>query len=288
MVVCFFFLILVGGGVIMVGMIRSAAVAGAFYPGDPVALRRLVGACLREAEDFLVSGLKGVVVPHAGYVYSGATAGYGYRALQFLSEKPAKVFLLGPAHHVSVSVSVGHFGGYETPLGTCEVDQNICAELLRHEGVTFVPEAHYSEHSLEVQVPFLQTVLPDAQIVPLLCGTVDPVFLAGVLASYFLREDTFFVISSDLSHYLPYEVAQGVDKNTIEIVSCLDFAREDQIEACGEIGVRTMMHLAQDHGAAFQLLDYRNSGDTAGDRRRVVGYAAMAVALGGSLESREQ
>ena len=254
-------------------MIRSPAVAGTFYPVDPTELNNEIETFIKSAKDFKLEDLKGVITPHAGYIYSGPIAGTAYRQLENLTEREYKVFLIGPSHHAYISASVGNFAVYQTPLGEVPVDQKICAELLKQDGFEFTEEAHISEHCLEVQLPFLQNVLKNFQIIPVLCGSIDPKILAETLKPYFGKPDTLFIVSSDLSHYLPYNEARVKDQQSLNIITNLNLVEEEKIDACGATPIKTAMRLS----SKIQLLDYRNSGDTAGDKSSVVGYAALAI-----------
>ena len=257
-------------------MKRKPAVAGMFYPGNPETLKKMVNKYIADAKDFDLPNLKALICPHAGYPYSGPIAGYSYRQIKTLKKKPKTYFLLGPTHYAYIDVAVGNYEAFQTPLGEVTVDQKICAEL-ENKGIPFIPQAHIPEHSLEVQLPFLQIVDSKAQIVPILCGSVHPDDLAEKLDPYFNKPDTFFLVSSDLSHYLPYDEAVMRDQNSLKMIEFMDLSKEDQIDACGNIGIRTLMRLAKNNGYKIKLLDYRNSGDTAGDKSQVVGYGALAV-----------
>jgi MEMO1 family protein len=257
-------------------MIRTPAVAGMFYPTDPVTLKKDVVKYINGADGFDLPNLKALICPHAGYPYSGPIAGYAYRQLKNLKKKPSRIFLIGPSHYAYIESSIGNFGSYTSPLGASIVNRRF-VETIEEEGIPSVPEAHKKEHSLEVQLPFLQLVAPDAEIIPILCGSVSPDYLAEKLDKYFKMPDCFFIISSDLSHHLPYEEAELRDKNSLKIIEFLDIKNEDQIDACGEVGVKTIMRLSKNNGYKIKLLDYRNSGDTAGDKSDVVGYGALAV-----------
>lgn len=260
-------------------MKRLPAVAGTFYPSDPEALRKSVNKFIADAKDFDLSGLKAIICPHAGYQYSGPIAGYAYRQLKSLKRKPSKIFIIGPTHYSYIKSSIGNFGAYLSPLGETLVNRRL-VERIEDEGIPSVPEAHMKEHSLEVQLPFLQVIAPDSEIIPILCGSISPDYLAEILNGYFLDPDCFFIVSTDLSHHLPYEIAELKDKNSLKIIEHLDINKEDEIDACGEVGIKTLMRLAKNNGFKAKLLDYRNSGDTAGDKTSVVGYGALAIYKG--------
>ncbi len=186
-------------------MIRHAAVAGSFYPKNSRQLENALDRVLKTAEPKSLTNLKGLIVPHAGYVYSALVAAQAYRQLLELPRQPYNVFLIGPAHHVSTSVSIGMFEAFETPLGRVEVNREICQKLLsQNTWLTSDPTPHLPEHSLEVQLPFLQKTLNNFRIIPILVGDARAGDIAAILAPYFLQPDSLFVFSSDLSHYHPY------------------------------------------------------------------------------------
>jgi AmmeMemoRadiSam system protein B len=258
--------------------VRQPAVAGTFYPGSANALRRAVRQYLDAAELPADLGtVRAVIAPHAGYIYSGPTAGYAFKALAALPPKNWTVFLLGPAHRVPVrGVALGHYTAFRTPLGDAPVAVDRVAKMAaRSREYILSAEAHAMEHCLEVEVPFLQVVLPEFHLVPMLYGEVDPQQVAQDVAAD-LGEDDILVISSDLSHYYPYDTAQRLDRSFLQAV--LDGDRRDvgRGEACGRAPVVTAMEIARRKGWNPHLLDYRTSGDTAGDRWQVVGYAAVA------------
>ncbi len=256
-------------------MKRTPAVAGKFYPAHPDTLLSAVKGYLSGANAIDLPGLKALVCPHAGYPYSGPIAGGCYRQLSAPAEKPSVYFLIGPSHQAFIEASVGNFESYETPLGEVGVDRETASQIER--AIPFIPEAHAQEHCLEVQLPFLQAVDPEARIVPVLCGSIGPEKLAGFLEPYFRKSGTFFIISSDLSHYLPYDEAVDKDRRTLDIITACDTAEEGRIDACGQTGIKALMRLTKKHGYRAKLLDYRNSGDTAGDKSAVVGYGAVAI-----------
>ena len=258
--------------------IRRPAVAGTFYPGNPVALRRAVRQYIDDADlPADLGAVRAVIAPHAGYIYSGPTAGYAFRALATLPEKEWTVFLLGPAHRVAVrGVALGNYSAFRTPLGDAPVAVDRLAAISARSPVyVFAPQAHALEHCLEVEVPFLQVVLPKFRLVPMLYGDVDPQQVAQDLAND-LGEDDLIVISSDLSHYYPHDTAQRLDRAFLQAVLDGDKREALRGEACGRIPVVTAMDIARRRGWKAHLLDYRTSGDTSGDKWQVVGYGAVA------------
>ncbi len=256
---------------------RYPAVAGMFYPEEAQALRASV-------EQHLANGkvtarfdqpLRAIVAPHAGYIYSGPVAGSAYRQLdQIDKSKHWRILLLGPAHRMPLrGVSVCAFDDYQTPLGRIKVSE-ASKELAAQLG--FIPEADLQEHALEVQLPFLQVQLPSFEILPIVIGAAPPEQLAEILMPY-LDDQTLLVISTDLSHFFSYDKALQTDATANAAIPNLDIETFQATgDACGIVGVLTAMHIARQKGWQGHFLDYQNSGDTAGDRERVVGYGAYA------------
>ncbi|GAB4475409.1 MAG: AmmeMemoRadiSam system protein B [Burkholderiaceae bacterium] len=257
--------------------IRPAAVAGTFYPAHPEALRDTVGALLADARVPRLPGeTKALIAPHAGYVYSGPIAASAYAALGAARGRIRRVVLLGPAHRVPVrGLALPGADRFATPLGEVEVDAAATTALRDLPQVTESPAAHALEHALEVHLPFLQTVLGDFRLVPLAVGGAAPEEVAQVLERVWGGAETLIVVSSDLSHYLPYADAREVDAATLATMLALE-PTIDHRQACGATPVNGLLHVARRRGMRPILIDVRNSGDTAGDRARVVGYAALA------------
>ena len=259
--------------------IRPPAVAGTFYSDRPERLAAAVENLLDQAHDAGLEPVRALIAPHAGYRYSGPIAASAFRQLRTDGNgRQPTVYLLGPAHYVYVdSVALSPAGAFETPLG--RVAQNRAAIdglLARGAAYQLHPLAHQPEHSLEVELPFLQTVLPAGfDLVAMLCGRPDVEQVAADLAQR-LRPEDLVVVSSDLSHFHPYETAQALDRAFLEAVVASDVTRAAQGEACGLQPILVLMHLAELLGWIPHLLDYRNSGDTSGDKSRVVGYGAVA------------
>ncbi len=260
---------------------RRPAVAGQFYPANPTILRDMVNAYLETAPVRDLGNVRAVIAPHAGYVYSGPIAGYSFKALVGKPRGRYTVYLMGPAHYVPVNgVAIGLFDRFETPLGAVPVAMDE-AQALIERGAPFQVnnQAHLPEHCLEVELPFLQMTLPDCRIVPMLFGRVDPV-VVGLDLAELLKDDPWrlVVVSSDLSHYHGYETAQHMDRAFLNAVVAGNADRAAQGEACGLMPVLTLMTIAGRLNWQPTLLDYRNSGDTGGDKAGVVGYAAVAYA----------
>lgn len=259
--------------------VRSPAVAGSFYPRDPARLECDVDALLAAARDESPLPSRGspkaLIVPHAGYVYSGAVAARAYRLLEPVADRIRRVVLLGPAHRVAVrGLALPGAEIFATPLGEIPVDAGFVARLGGFPQVRTHAGCHLAEHSLEVQLPFLQRVLGDFSLLPLVVGDASVAEVAEVLRALWGGPETLIVVSSDLSHYLPYAVATRVDRATVERVLAGD-ARLGPDEACGAAPVNGLLAAAAAMGLTAELLDLRNSGDTAGDRERVVGYASL-------------
>ncbi len=256
--------------------IREAAVAGAFYPEDKGELKFMIKEFLDKAELFHLPELTSVISPHAGYLYSGSIAAYSYKQLYNLDRnKKWTVFLIGPSHYTYFSgASVGVFDLYKTPLGYTSVSP-IAKTLLSEEGFHFILEAHLEEHCLEVQLPFLQYVLPRFEIVPIIFSEISHEYLAMVLKKY-LKENSFLIVSSDLSHYYSYDIAHKLDSHCNQAVEKLDISELDQCEACGKTGIATAIYLAKRNKWKSKILKYATSGDTAGPKNQVVGYGAYA------------
>ncbi len=257
-------------------MVRKPAVAGSFYPADPKQLSQALGELLATAPSPPASAPRAVVAPHAGYAYSGPVAAYGFRALEPLARREPTVFLMGPAHYLAFEgVSTGNFGHWETPLGRVPVDIDRIGELLERSPIfTSANEPHLPEHSLEVELPFLQTVLGRFKLVPLLFGITDPLAVAAHLGALVRPEDVV-VVSTDLSHYHPDDVARRLDAATLETALALDATGLLEREACGRHPWAALTALAASRGWRPELLAYATSGDTSGDRSRVVSYAAL-------------
>ncbi len=264
----------------MIAATRPAAVAGMFYAADPRTLAQGVDRLL----DAVVPGEaarapKLLVVPHAGYVYSGPVAAQAYALLVPWREQIRRVVLLGPTHRVAVrGIAMPTVSAFDTPLGCVALDTAALSRLAEMPQVTANDDAHAQEHSLEVQLPFLQRALGAFTLVPLAVGDASAAEVAQVLERVWGGDETLIVISTDLSHYLPYGEARAKDRATVERILRLDPAL-DHREACGATPLAGALLAARAHALAPRLLDLRNSGDTAGDRSRVVGYCALAFEL---------
>jgi AmmeMemoRadiSam system protein B len=260
--------------------IRQAAVAGSFYPDDPDALAGEVRGLL----DGAAAGLNrsdpppvALVAPHAGYVYSGAVAAAAYARLPPHREHFRRVALLGPSHTCAFSgLAASSMDCFRTPLGDVPLDR-VAIDALRHPALRTLDAAHRDEHSLEVQLPFLQVTLQRFTLVPLAVGAAEPDDVAAIIESCWSDPATLVVVSTDLSHYLDYATARRRDRATCEAVESLDVRGIDHDGACGAAPLRGLLTAARRRGLCVTTLDLRNSGDTAGSRQRVVGYGAWLL-----------
>ncbi|NWF36416.1 AmmeMemoRadiSam system protein B [Mariprofundus sp. KV] len=258
-------------------VVRPAAVAGMFYPAEAAALAHQISRSLAVAERELEKGLpvpRALIVPHAGYIYSGVTAAFAYQAVR---ESPfRRVVLFGPAHRVGFQgMAVPESEVFRTPLGDISVDQEAVRRALVHAQVQASDAPHAEEHSLEVQLPFLQSVLQHFELLPVCVGMVEPQAVAEVMELFLDEKETLIVISSDLSHFHDYQRANAIDAATVDAMLTIQWPVTHE-QACGATAINALLILADKYGLEPRLLDYRNSGDTAGDKNRVVGYASMA------------
>ena len=256
--------------------VRPPAVAGAFYPADPGELRAVVAALLEGAPAReLPTPPKALIVPHAGYVYSGTIAAVAYGLLRNCA-RVRRVVVVGPAHRVPLQgLAVPAAASFATPLGTIAVDEELKTKLLQSDYVVESDWPHALEHSLEVQLPFLQHVLGAFTVLPLAAGTASAEQVAAVLEMAWGGPETLIVASSDLSHYHRYDAARMIDASTCASISAREAVSDEQ--ACGAAGINGLVHIARRRTIEVVELARCNSGDTAGDRSRVVGYAAFAL-----------
>ena len=256
--------------------VRQAAVADLFYPGDSLVLSHAVDNLLNAAPPASTNP-RALIAPHAGYVYSGPVAATAYSQLGTRRNTTRRVLLLGPSHRVPFAgLALSSAERFATPVGEVAIDTGACEELLRLPQVAVRDEAHAEEHSLEVHLPFLRAVLDDFLLIPVVVGDASPEDVAQVIESFWDRDDVLVVVSSDLSHFLDYETANRVDRETTRAIEAHAQDLRPQ-QACGCRAINGLMRVAQDHALEVTTLDVRNSGDTAGDRARVVGYGAYAL-----------
>jgi len=273
---------------------RACAVAGTFYSDNKTELSAQVNSLLQNAKIFTPENVQAIIVPHAGYVFSAQTAATAYKTL---NKKYKNVFLIGSSHHVSFDgASIYNLGNYKTPLGEIKSNHTIIDALMKNSLFVYNKDAHFNEHTLEVQLPFLQTLYTDnLQIVPIIIATQNLetiITLSKILKPYFDDEENLFVISTDLSHYPDYEDANRVDKRTLEALSKNNpqefinaIVKNDEshthnlaTSACGWSSLLTLLNMSKDENYTYELLEYKNSGDTQyGEKDRVVGYGALRV-----------
>lgn len=270
---------------------RAASVAGRFYPLEPEVLRYQVSQYLQSERPATSSNTttettsetkapkrpKALIVPHAGYVFSGLTAGIAYQTLKHFSDSIRKVVLLGLSHRIpfrGIAAPKTHY--FATPLGEVTLDRKTIDRLVKQNIISEYDDAHQLEHSLEVQLPFLQEMLSDFSLIPLATGQCSAEEVARCLEYLWGGDDTLILISSDLSHFHPYEEAQHIDHDTCDLI-LKKFSQLNGDQACGCRGINGLLHFIEERDYEVTLLDYRNSGDTAGDKDRVVGYGSFAV-----------
>lgn len=255
--------------------IRQAAVAGLFYPADKQSLKEDVDEYLGQANFGRDIVPKAIVVPHAGYIYSGPIAATAYKQIIPIKDKINRVILLGPSHRVAFNgLAVPESDVFQTPLGNIPIDQKGIRLLADLPQVIASDQAHREEHSLEVQLPFLQEVLGEFSLIPLVIGDAECHDVAEVINKLWDDEHTLIVISTDLSHYHEYNEAKRIDRVTSDAIENLKPEHIGYEDACGRNGLKGMMTVAKEKNLSIDILDLRNSGDTAGDKNRVVGYGA--------------
>ena len=257
--------------------IRKAAVAGSFYEADANRLRQHIMSLLGGAHTNTPCSPQALIVPHAGYVYSGATAAEAYRAVAPLADRIERVVLFGPAHRVSLQgMAVPSVDAFATPLGDVPLDTRRLQQAAVLPGVCVSDEAHRLEHSLEVQLPFLQSVLGQFSLVPIVVGHCDAQVVAAVMDALWGGPETLLVVSTDLSHFHTYDDAMRLDTLTCDRVLAKESSLSGQ-DACGAFALNGLMSTAHCRSLQVELVAVCNSGDTAGSRDRVVGYGAFVV-----------
>lgn len=254
---------------------RPAAVAGLFYPANPTLLQSMMNEWISAFETLPALAPMALIAPHAGYMYSGPIAASAYRQV-VNAHHVRRVVLLGPAHRLGFGGhAVSSARHFMTPLGPVALDRVAIQQLISSGLARINDPAHAQEHALEVQLPFLQRCLPQPFVViPILVGSSDPQSVATMLEMLWQSESDLVIVSSDLSHYLDYATAQRHDQEAIERILSGQELTHDQ--ACGATPINGLLQMARRRNWQPRLLDLRNSGDTAGDRDRVVGYAALA------------
>jgi hypothetical protein len=256
-------------------IVRPSAVAGLFYPANAAKLTKMIASNMADCDLDTSRTPKALIVPHAGYVYSGPVAARAYKYLQPIKDRIKRVVLVGPSHRVPFDgLAVSTADWFETPMGLIQVDRQAESEIMAIEGVHALEQAHAREHSLEVQLPFLQFLLDDFKIVPIVAGHASPQLVAKVLEKLWDGPETLVVISSDLSHFLDYESACETDAETSQAIISMDNHVIDGFHACGSVGINGLLLFARHHDLHGEILALKNSGDTAGKKDSVVGYGA--------------
>ncbi len=270
-------------------MIRKPAVAGAFYTGDSQKLAEEIKYYLKNAETDKQDNVKGIISPHAGYVYSGQVAAYAYKTIE--GKHYDKVVVFAPSHRAMFSgVSVYNGTGYETPLGITEIDREKIKTLIDSSNlINFYPAAHEEEHSLEVQVPFLQTMLKDFKLIPVLVGNQDLnqlIEVATIFNTAFENENVLYVASTDLSHFYNSQIAKKLDFVAINAIANLNWKqfhnaiKNGETEACGAGPVTILLYIAElNNWNSCRILKYADSGDVSGDKNNVVGYVSAVISV---------
>ena len=264
-------------------LIRKAGNMGKFYPSNPKEIEMMIKAwndiLAKNIEDIEVLKLKprGIVSPHAGYVYSGFTANFAHRLLP--NAQPKRIIVIGPSHHIFIrGISAGYFDGYQTPFGILKGDKEYLKELSQYFNFSFEEDAHYLEHSTETQFPFIKYYNSEVKIIEIIYGITDYLEVADLI-EYILRDkQNLVVISTDLSHFYRQEVANELDNNCVVgfAYKNLEIVQE-KCEACGKIGLEALIKVAKDLYLDAKVLDYRTSGDITGDKKSVVGYMSGVV-----------
>jgi AmmeMemoRadiSam system protein B len=258
-------------------MNRRPAVAGSFYPADPRILHGMIEGFLAQAAPGDHTP-KAIIVPHAGFQYSGAIAATAYAKLQAAADRITSVVLIGPSHRVGFhGLALSEADYFITPLGQIPIDQNAAQSLQDLPFVGYLEQAHAQEHSLEVHLPFLQMTLGEFSLTPIVAGDASPDQVSQVLERLWGGEETLIVVSSDLSHYHDYATARQLDQHTSQLIENLNYQQLTSEAACGQVPVSGLLKLLHEKALTIKTVDLRNSGDTAGDKRRVVGYGAYVV-----------
>ncbi|MDH4263400.1 MAG: AmmeMemoRadiSam system protein B [Spirochaetia bacterium] len=255
---------------------RKAAVSGLFYPQNQIELKDLVNHLILSAASFQYHP-KAILVPHAGFIYSGPIAATAYGLLRKMSQTIKRIILLGPSHRVYVrGIALSSANYFETPLGKIEVDSKLRDKITGKQGITINDEAHQYEHSLEVQLPFLQVVLDQKiKILPAVTNDASNFEIENFLELVWGSEETIIIISSDLSHFLNYDAAKQKDQKTVESIINYDIDHISDDSACGSTALNGFLTAAKNKKLVPTLLDLRNSGDTGIEKNRVVGYASI-------------
>jgi len=259
-------------------MTRPAAVSGMFYASDPQQLSSDIHAYLSQANNRFNCQPKALIAPHAGYIYSASIAANAYKLLEPIAQEIHQVILLGPSHRVAFKgIATPDVNFFETPLGSIKINNQFCDMA---EQLNFVNKnrlAHKDEHSLEVHLPFLQSLLTDFELTPFVVGDCDEKDVEALLELFWTTKNRLYVISTDLSHFQDYDSAIKHDANTSHAIESMQPEKIHYDDACGRNPLNGMLNLAKHHQLKIKCLNLKNSGDTAGDKNRVVGYGSYAA-----------
>jgi hypothetical protein len=261
--------------------VRAPILAGTWYPADANVLGNEVDRYIADAERLdpeRLKGLKAIIAPHAGYRFSGPVAGSAYAQVAAIRERVRRAVLVGPSHRVGFQgIAVSGAEQFQTPLGAIPIDREAIQSLLRLPFVNEMEAAHAEEHSLEIHLPFLQRALGEFSLVPLVTGDASPQQVAEVLAHVWDGPETLIVISTDLTHFLDYDTARRIDSETSQAIVARDSGAIADHQACGRVGLKGLLEMSRQRDLSIDLLDLRNSGDTAGPHDRVVGYGSWVA-----------
>lgn len=262
----------------MIKSVRPPAVAGNFYPDDEAELKQQVESYLQASQPANRLEAKAYIVPHAGYIYSGQVAATAYAQLIERQLAIKRVVLLGPCHRVWLQgLAVPSSTHFATPLGEIPLDTESIKQIGKFDQVVVSDQAHREEHSLEVQLPFVQLSLGEVQLIPIAVGEASTEQVAQVLDELWGEEETLILISSDLSHFHDYQTAKNIDQQTSRLIEHFDYHKLEHEMACGATPIKGLLKLAKEKSMLLKILAQCNSGDTAGDKYRVVGYASYAI-----------
>lgn len=258
--------------------IRSPAVAGKLYPDNSDELSSSLQRYLQQNKTLLLNKKPlALIVPHANYHYCAPIAASAYKQIVPFAQEISRVVLLGPAHHEPLlGIATSNADAFQTPLGNVPLDKYAIQQLSQFPFVQVNEAVHHQEHSLEVQLPFLQKILPKFRIIPLVIGQLEDRYISDIINSLWQEDNTLFLASSDLSHYLDYTRAVHCDQATANAIENLQAKDIHYEQACGRSAIAGLLLSAQKHGLQAQTLDLRNSGDTQGDKEHVIGYGAWA------------
>ena len=258
--------------------VKQPNVAGTFYPDNPDELKNLLQMYLKEANPTVsLTNPQAIIAPHAGLIYSGSIAASAYKYLEQMEVKPDKIAVLSPGHYYDFAkIAVSDATHFKTPLGEIPLDRELIEYLLQKDQVENIPQVFEREHALEVHLPFLQMILPQCRLIPLVVGRVSPTEVEEVI-EMLNSHRVFIVVSSDLSHFHDYEAARKIDFDTSKIIENKEYEKLRSSYACGYYSLKGLLKWSLTKGLAIKTLDVRNSGDTAGDKSKVVGYGAFSV-----------